>query len=84
VLEVSRRTLGEEHPGTLSSMNNLGCSFKVLGRGTEAVHLMQQAVDGSQKILGKEHPLTVQLKANLHSLRADPINSETAGTSLAA
>jgi hypothetical protein len=55
---VSRRVLGEEHPATLTSMNNLASTLSVQGdlAGTRA--LQEKVVAVSRRVLGEEHPDT--------------------------
>jgi Tetratricopeptide repeat len=61
--------LGEEHPDTLICINNLACIYEGLGRIAEALSLMQQAVDGSQRSLGDEHPQVAVRKIIAERLR---------------
>ena len=42
VIETSKRVLGEEHPDTLTSMNNLAFIWKKQRRDTEAIELMKK------------------------------------------
>ncbi len=54
-LEVSRRVLGDEHPGTLISKSNLALLLVELGNASEAERLAGEAVDGARTTLGPEH-----------------------------
>jgi hypothetical protein len=67
VLEAERRVLGEEHPSTLTTMNNLASTLKGLGRTTEAIHFMQKSLAGSERLLGGAHPVTMNRKDALDS-----------------
>ena len=58
-LEVTKRVLGQEHPYTLISMNNLAITWKSLGRNSEALALMDKCVQLREQILGSNHPHTV-------------------------
>jgi len=78
VLEARRRTLGEEHPDTLTSMGNLACIYHDLRQSTEAILLLQQSADTSQKILGEEHPDTVARNFMLSKWKNNLINNEYA------
>jgi hypothetical protein len=67
VMETSRRVLGEEHPDTLSSMNNLAFALKEQHREGEAFELMAEYVRLRNQILGIMHP---------HALSSAAIRSE--------
>lgn len=56
VMEASSRVLGEEHPDTLTSMDNLAFTMKVQGRHLEAIKLMAECVRLQIRVLGAEHP----------------------------
>ena len=65
VLEARRRTLGDEHPDTLSSMNNLAETYRALGRMKEAAALHEKVLEASRRTLGDEHPHTLSSMNNL-------------------
>ena len=70
-LDVRRRVLGDEHPDTLSSINNLASTLRALGEAQAARDLHQEALDVSRRVLGDEHPDTLVSINNLAStLRA--------------
>ena len=56
VMEISKRVLGEEHPDTLTGMNNLAFTMKEQGRTVEAIKLMTECVQLRNEVLGTEHP----------------------------
>ena len=58
-MEKSKEVLGEGHPDTLGSMNNLAFTIRALGRRQSALNLMSLCADMSQATLGKNHPDTV-------------------------
>jgi hypothetical protein len=63
VIETRKRVLGEKHPDTLTSMNNLAFTFKAQGRD-EAVSLMEKCFQLRKQVLGPQHPYTTSsLKA---------------------
>jgi len=67
-LALSRRTLGEEHPGTLLSVNNLiGVLFE-RGRLEGAESLCREALAVSRRTLGEEHPQTIAFEQSLRQL----------------
>jgi len=57
--------LGEEHPDTLTSMNNLAYTWKGQGRDEEAIKLMSECVQLRTQILGAGHPFTLSSLAAL-------------------
>ncbi|KAF1830845.1 hypothetical protein BDW02DRAFT_506598, partial [Decorospora gaudefroyi] len=65
VMETRKRVLGEEHPSTLISMNNLAFTFMALGKVKEAFILMQDCYRLLDQVLGSLHPHTVLSKATL-------------------
>jgi tetratricopeptide (TPR) repeat protein len=70
IYEARIRTLGREHPDTLSSCHDLGWDLEALGNIFRAEELQRTAVEGRQKLLGINHPLTLQSINNLaHTLR---------------
>ncbi|KJZ69702.1 hypothetical protein HIM_10908 [Hirsutella minnesotensis 3608] len=66
-LEVRKRVLGEEHPGTLISMANLASTYRHQGRWKEAEELGVRVIEVRKRVLGEEHPGTLISMANLAS-----------------
>ncbi|KAK7416538.1 hypothetical protein QQX98_005142 [Neonectria punicea] len=60
-----KRVLGEEHPSTLSSMNNLVLTFWNQGRWKEAEELEVRVMEIRKRVLGEEHPYTLASMNNL-------------------
>jgi hypothetical protein len=58
-LAASRRTLGDEHPGTLSSIGNLGLLRKAKGDLAGAEALNEESLAARRRTLGDEHPSTL-------------------------
>src|SRR6266404_388246 len=58
-LALAKRVLGEEHPATLTAMNNLAGTLSAQGdiRGALALHV--QALSISRRVFGEEHPDTL-------------------------
>ncbi|KAH7201179.1 hypothetical protein DER44DRAFT_670369, partial [Fusarium oxysporum] len=54
-LEICSKVLGEEHPHTLTSMNNLAITWKVYGRSREALALMRSCVVLRERVLDTDH-----------------------------
>ncbi len=65
VVEVRKRTLGEEHPDTLRSIYSLAISYRDVGRPQEALELAERVVEARKRTLGEEHPNTLR---SMHSL----------------
>lgn len=55
-LELSEKVLGQEHPSTLDSMNNLALVLDNQGKYNEAEEIHRQTLELSKKVLGQEHP----------------------------
>ena len=59
VLDPRNRLLGEEHPKTISAMNNLVITYDNLGKYANAEKLQIKALDLRNRLLGEEHPDTI-------------------------
>ncbi len=51
--------LGEEHPETLASINNMGLLLRAQGKLAEAEPYWREALEKSRRVLGEEHPHTL-------------------------
>jgi hypothetical protein len=60
-----RKMLGEEHPDTAQSYNNLAYNLDMQGRDAESQPLLHKALGIRRKVLGEEHPDTAQSYNNL-------------------
>lgn len=67
-LAIRERSLGPEHPDTLSSVNRLALFNHLLGRFSEAEQLYRRAVEGRERVLGSEHSDTLLCIGNLAAL----------------
>ncbi|WP_405873031.1 tetratricopeptide repeat protein [Streptomyces sp. NBC_00005] len=61
----AKRTLGPDHPDTLSALNNLAASYGQAGRIDHAISLIRQVVADRERVLGSDHPDTLNSRANL-------------------
>ncbi|MEU4838655.1 tetratricopeptide repeat protein [Nocardia testacea] len=61
--------MGDEHPSTLTSRNNLAGAYKSAGRVVEAIPLLEQTLADCKRILGEEHPNTHMVRKNLSAVR---------------
>ena len=59
--------LGEEHPDTLISMNQLAAALLNLGNASSARDLHESALSVRRRVLGEEHPSTLGSMHNLAS-----------------
>jgi tetratricopeptide (TPR) repeat protein len=59
--------LGPEHPAVAASLNNLAVLLDTLSRYEEAEPLYRRALQVLEKILGSEHPTTINVSGNLQS-----------------
>jgi hypothetical protein len=60
VIEARERTLGEEHPSTLTAKANLAVMYQNQGRSDDAIELMKHSALSSSTVLGDNHPDTVR------------------------
>ncbi|KAJ4267002.1 hypothetical protein NW762_003100 [Fusarium torreyae] len=66
-VKLKTEVLGEEHPNTLTSMNNLASIYRNQGRWKQAEELEVDVMEIRKRVLGKEHPYTLTSMANLAS-----------------
>jgi serine/threonine protein kinase/tetratricopeptide (TPR) repeat protein len=64
-LDERRRLLGNEHPQTLTSSNDLGFLFWQQARYEEAEALLFDALETSRRVRGVDHPETLELANSL-------------------
>ena len=74
VLEKRRRILGDEHPDTISAMNNLANTLGDQGRLDKASTLFKEAYQRSVSTLGQSHPRTEIIKRNIIKVHASMSN----------
>jgi tetratricopeptide (TPR) repeat protein len=67
-MEKRRRVLGEEHPDTLLSINNMGGLFWSQGRLDQAEPYWREALETRRRLLGEEHPDTLLSINNMGGL----------------
>jgi len=65
IMEKRRGLLGEEHPDTLLSMNDLALTFICQKRWKEVEQLLVPAMKTSRNVLSKEHSTTLVITSNL-------------------
>jgi tetratricopeptide (TPR) repeat protein len=64
-MKKGKRLLGQEHPTTLSSMQNLAQTYEMQGQWKKAEKLCVQLLEIRRRILGEEHYITLTSMANL-------------------
>ena len=67
VLDARSRSLGEEHPGTISAMGDLAITYKNLGKYGHAERLQIQVLHMRKTLLGEEHSNTITAMGYLAS-----------------
>ncbi|KAM6493175.1 hypothetical protein JOM56_011309 [Amanita muscaria] len=67
VLEARKAKLGNDHPDTISSMNNLANTYRDQGRWDEAEKLETHVLEARKAKLGNDHPDTLGSMNNLAS-----------------
>ena len=68
---MRRELLGDRHPGTLTSINNLGNLLADKGDRAAAKPLSREALEGMREILGSRHPTTLIVTNNLAQCAAE-------------
>ncbi|KAK5202667.1 hypothetical protein LTR41_011588 [Exophiala xenobiotica] len=63
--QLKRKVLGEEHPETLTSMNNLAGALSSQGEYEEAEEMHRKTLQLSRKVLGDDHP---SMMVSVHNL----------------
>ncbi|MFF8813878.1 tetratricopeptide repeat protein [Streptomyces pactum] len=64
-LACRARVLGEDHPTTLSSRNNLAHAYASAGDLVRAIPLYEQNLADRVRVLGEDHPTTLSSRNNL-------------------
>ena len=65
---IRQHLLGERHPDTLGSLNNLASIYESVGRLDDAVGLFEEAYGLRVEVLGERHPDTLTSLNNLASI----------------
>jgi serine/threonine protein kinase len=71
VLHNRMLDLGEDHPHTILSINNVACVHRDMGEPVKAKEGFEKAVQLGEKILNRRHPLVVSYRFNLAGLLWD-------------
>ncbi|KAF5358579.1 hypothetical protein D9757_012967 [Collybiopsis confluens] len=65
VLSLQKKLLGEHHPDTLTSMNNLAGTYQARGKTEQAEKLQETVLSLDKELLGEHHPSTLTSMNNL-------------------
>ncbi len=61
--------LGDDHPSTLQSRNNLAYAYRAAGDLGRAIPLYERSLAACTRVLGDNHPLTKTVRSNLRAVR---------------
>ena len=64
-LEISERTLGNDHPDTATTYNNMGLAYQAQGEYEKALEYYGTALEVSERVLGSDHPDTATTYSNM-------------------
>ncbi|MGC4906966.1 tetratricopeptide repeat protein, partial [Streptomyces cyaneofuscatus] len=64
-LAQSEQVLGDTHPSTLASRNNLGSAYRAAGDLGRAIPLLEATLAQYEQVLGDTHPSTLASRHNL-------------------
>ena len=64
-LDIRREVLGEDHPDTAKSYNNLAFNLELQGKSAEAQPLFQKVLEIYRRVLGEDHPDTATSYNNI-------------------
>jgi hypothetical protein len=62
---TQRRVLGDDHPNTLATMNNLAETLRAQDNLSEAREMHDNVLESRRRILGENHPNTLTSMNNL-------------------
>jgi tetratricopeptide (TPR) repeat protein len=68
VLEIEVVILGQDHPDTLTSLDDLAETYHDLGKLSEAAEMHEQVLEKRKKVLGEDHPDTLTSMDNVAEL----------------
>ncbi|WP_198359807.1 tetratricopeptide repeat protein, partial [Streptomyces fildesensis] len=63
----SEQVLGDTHPDTLTSRNNLASAYQAAGNRAQAIPLLEAVLTQRERVLGDTHPDTLASRNNLAS-----------------
>src|SRR5438552_8470502 len=70
-VKINTEILGDDHPGTLATMNNLAATYRAQGRMGDAARIHEDVLEKRRWILGDDHPDTLATMNNLAATYVD-------------
>ena len=67
-LKISEEVLGERHPDTATSYNNVGMTYGDLGNYDKELEYKLKALKIREEVLGEQHPDTATVYNNVSSI----------------
>ena len=67
-LDIQKRLLGDDHPDTAVSLNNIGMLYQEMGNREKALEYLEKALDIWKRLLGDDHPDTIDSVMSLGNL----------------
>jgi eukaryotic-like serine/threonine-protein kinase len=67
-LRIRQEELGDDHPDTLTAINNMGILLHSMGKFEEARPFYRRALDGGRRVHGDDHPDTLTTIGNTGNL----------------
>lgn len=77
-LDEHLKTLGPDHPYTLTARNNLASALQDAGRSEKSIRLLKQSLEEHIRVLDPDHPYTLTARNNLASALVDQGGHEEA------
>jgi tetratricopeptide (TPR) repeat protein len=78
-LATRLQLLGEEHPDTATSLNDLATLYADQGDYIRAAPLYERALAIRERVLGPDHPSTVRVRDNLNKVQREQHRADTHG-----
>jgi hypothetical protein len=63
--QFSKRVLGQDHPETLTTRNNIAFITGHVGDAKEALRLSRELLPDLERVLGKDHPDVLAIRARI-------------------
>ena len=66
--EKQRKILGENHPDTLVTLNNLAYTYSYIWNNEKALELFKELYEKLKETLGEDNPKTLKIKKEINNL----------------
>ena len=70
-LESTRKRNNEDHPDVVRTLSNLGANHLLMGRSSNAVEVLVDALERARRVYQGDHPMVVQILGTLGSALRD-------------